>query len=66
MTDVDSVLAHARRLYHHYNNLEPPNRQYSRVADDFGSIIENLEYIDRKSTRLNSSHIPLSRMPSSA
>ena len=23
-------------------------------------------YIDRKSTRLNSSHIPLSRMPSSA
>ena len=25
-----------------------------------------LENIDRKSTRLNSSHIPLSRMPSSA
>ena len=24
------------------------------------------QYIDRKSTRLNSSHIPLSRMPSSA
>ena len=24
------------------------------------------EYLDRKSTRLNSSHIPLSRMPSSA
>jgi len=48
MTDVDSVLAHARRLYHHYNNLEPPNRQYSRVADDFGSIIENLEYIQSK------------------
>ena len=31
-------------------------------------IIENLMvlYLDRKSTRLNSSHIPLSRMPSSA
>ena len=27
---------------------------------------EALEFIDRKSTRLNSSHIPLSRMPSSA
>ena len=26
----------------------------------------NLTYLDRKSTRLNSSHIPLSRMPSSA
>ena len=25
-----------------------------------------IEQIDRKSTRLNSSHIPLSRMPSSA
>ena len=24
------------------------------------------DYVDRKSTRLNSSHIPLSRMPSSA
>ena len=26
----------------------------------------NIDYKDRKSTRLNSSHIPLSRMPSSA
>ena len=29
-------------------------------------ILRNLHYADRKSTRLNSSHIPLSRMPSSA
>ena len=30
-------------------------------------ILENIKkFIDRKSTRLNSSHIPLSRMPSSA
>ena len=29
-------------------------------------IPELFECIDRKSTRLNSSHIPLSRMPSSA
>ena len=31
-------------------------------------IIENSDkhHLDRKSTRLNSSHIPLSRMPSSA
>ena len=30
------------------------------------SVTENLDMGDRKSTRLNSSHIPLSRMPSSA
>ena len=27
---------------------------------------DDFQYTDRKSTRLNSSHIPLSRMPSSA
>ena len=48
MSEVDYVLAHARRLYHHYNNMTPPNRQYSRVAEDFGSIIENLEYLQTK------------------
>ena len=30
------------------------------------SLHELVEFKDRKSTRLNSSHIPLSRMPSSA
>ena len=30
------------------------------------SNIEKITEVDRKSTRLNSSHIPLSRMPSSA
>ena len=29
-------------------------------------VVQNLPGADRKSTRLNSSHIPLSRMPSSA
>ena len=29
-------------------------------------IDDQLPFVDRKSTRLNSSHIPLSRMPSSA
>ena len=38
------------------------NRVYGK------EFIEKLDekYVDRKSTRLNSSHIPLSRMPSSA
>ena len=33
---------------------------------EVGGSCAGLAYIDRKSTRLNSSHIPLSRMPSSA
>ena len=41
---------------------------HSRVKDIVNNIYDiNKEFlIDRKSTRLNSSHIPLSRMPSSA
>ena len=31
-----------------------------------GCVLQTLQETDRKSTRLNSSHIPLSRMPSSA
>ena len=35
--------------------------------DDVGDgFVVNCAEVDRKSTRLNSSHIPLSRMPSSA
>ena len=38
------------------------------AADDAQPLLSPLHYLekDRKSTRLNSSHIPLSRMPSSA
>ena len=35
-------------------------------SDGHASEIKTIGSIDRKSTRLNSSHIPLSRMPSSA
>ena len=39
----------------------------SKITTDLGSIVNAVrENTDRKSTRLNSSHIPLSRMPSSA
>ena len=34
--------------------------------NSFLEILSESQNIDRKSTRLNSSHIPLSRMPSSA
>ena len=36
------------------------------IIDDEAAIRESLETLDRKSTRLNSSHCALSRMPSSA
>lgn len=48
MTDFDYVLAQARRLYQHYHKLTPPNKHYSSVAEDFGSIVENLEYIQHR------------------
>ena len=35
-------------------------------AADLEDFLVNYSELDRKSTRLNSSHIPLSRMPSSA
>ena len=41
--------------------LVPPS-----PADDCDHLVVESTYGDRKSTRLNSSHIPLSRMPSSA
>ena len=50
-------------------------KQPDRIPFDWWGTIEvekkiktflKLDNIDRKSTRLNSSHIPLSRMPSSA
>ena len=36
------------------------------IARKCSTIPRHREILDRKSTRLNSSHIPLSRMPSSA
>ena len=40
--------------------------QHLRYISDFVLDIEALHFLDRKSTRLNSSHLRLSRMPSSA
>ena len=45
---------HAASLF----NMERAGHVYSRISNPTAA--------DRKSTRLNSSHIPLSRMPSSA
>ena len=40
--------------------------EMSIVLDTLSSLKDTTTFRDRKSTRLNSSHIPLSRMPSSA
>ena len=56
-----------------FNSSEGQNYQERRLVNAQGKVLDYCaEYdipvavIDRKSTRLNSSHIPLSRMPSSA
>ena len=41
----------------------PSQEQQAKMASYFGV---SLSYLDRKSTRLNSSHVAVSRMPSSA
>ena len=43
-----------------------PMTLYKRIGLPNAEQLKWLEKSDRKSTRLNSSHIPLSRMPSSA
>ena len=42
------------------------NLSYQAALPEIFSKYQPADFIDRKSTRLNSSHIPLSRMPSSA
>ena len=39
---------------------------FVEIECEQGISAELSDFLDRKSTRLNSSHIPLSRMPSSA
>ena len=55
--------------HQNYNNvyLNIGHYRYGlTMAPKAAKIITDLITLDRKSTRLNSSHIPLSRMPSSA
>ena len=56
---------HAAALF----NMERSGHVYSRISNPTVAVFEERMAAldgDRKSTRLNSSHIPLSRMPSSA
>ena len=66
-TDIDALKLQAREFI-----LKRTKKQVGiQIADLFvGKNLVNWQNVkekeDRKSTRLNSSHIPLSRMPSSA
>ena len=49
------------------NGAETPRLLFNSANNSHPNGLANSSgYLDRKSTRLNSSHIPLSRMPSSA
>ena len=65
---VDMVGAGNCTLYALQYGLSATGTDYHDQANPFGeNAFAVFEFaIDRKSTRLNSSHIPLSRMPSSA
>ena len=62
--DMDDVLAIERASFQ-FPWTEEEFLCCLRQRNCIGTVAE-LDHRDRKSTRLNSSHIPLSRMPSSA
>ena len=64
---VDHVISRKRGGSDDLANLEPICKQCNsrKGSKEYGVFLGRTS-TDRKSTRLNSSHIPLSRMPSSA
>ena len=60
---IDTKIAH---VLEHMHGLRSARSGHSGDDDDIGDALRALRRIDRKSTRLNSSHVRTSRMPSSA
>ena len=56
------------RMINQLRRIKPTQSDYLLITNNkYGMYgLKSGDKIDRKSTRLNSSHIPLSRMPSSA
>ena len=54
------------QLWEAHHSLLNRIERIARVSDGYQSIVRDREMTDRKSTRLNSSHMSESRMPSSA
>ena len=66
-TDAGGVkvgVANAKEVKKTFEQIIKSVKKYDKKAEIKGVLLEKM--VDRKSTRLNSSHIPLSRMPSSA
>ena len=62
---VEALQAQIGQLIHCSNYYESPlQEQLATLLCERSGL--DVAFLDRKSTRLNSSHIPLSRMPSSA
>ena len=67
MTPADDAANAFRQDGFFSTALEQADREvFDGIQGELKRQREQIELIDRKSTRLNSSHIPLSRMPSSA
>ena len=52
-----------------FGRMNPPTTGHEKLVNKVHQLAKDYgadHRVDRKSTRLNSSHIPLSRMPSSA
>ena len=69
-TDFTNDIFHMADLGFTELSMEPvvcaPGEEYALTEEDLPVLFEQYEILDRKSTRLNSSHIIPSRMPSSA
>ena len=73
--DFNNIKANFKTFLNSQNTLKDYNYEGSALSVLLDTLAYNTQYNayylnmvakDRKSTRLNSSHIPLSRMPSSA
>src|ERR1051326_8223370 len=65
---IERQIGYGKIVLHAAADLEPfgIHRCHRTNVDKVNLLDELRDFGDRKSTRLNSSHIPLSRMPSSA
>ena len=69
-TIIEKYIAQWKEQYHPDNMgvlvMNPKNGEVLAMAGDLNYDLNNPRQLDRKSTRLNSSHTTVSRMPSSA
>ena len=64
--DMDNKFVAIKMHFGELGNLGFLRPNYARAVSDVVKELGGHPFLDRKSTRLNSSHLKLSRMPSSA